>query len=267
GIVLLIACANVANLLLVRADGRQQELAIRAALGAGWRQIARELFVESVALGLLGGALGLWFAYGAIQILLAMAPANLPRLDQVSIDMPVLLFTLAVSIFAGILFGAIPVVKYAGPRVANTLRAGGRTLSQSKERHRARSALVVVQVSLALVLLISSGLMIRTFQALRRVQPGFTNPERLQTLRISIPESLIRDRAAAIRTEQAIMEKLAAIPGVESAGVASTIPMDGGGRRDLLMARDKDYAQTMPPLRRYKFVSPGLVGTMGNQLL
>ena len=156
GIVLLIACANVANLLLVRAEGRQQELAIRAALGAGWGQIARELMVESMLLGALGGALGLVVAFGALRLLTVMAPANLPRIEDVSVDGPVLLFTIAISIVAGLLFGSIPVIKHAGPHLATALRGGGRTASSSRERHRARSTLVVVQVALALVLLISS---------------------------------------------------------------------------------------------------------------
>ena len=134
GMVLLIACANVANLLLVRAEGRQQELAIRAALGAGSGQIARELLLESVTLGLMGGALGLGLAYGALKFLVKMGPASLPRLDDIEIDLNVLLFTLAISLVAGVLFGLIPVFKYAGPQLAGTLRGGGRTLSQSRER-------------------------------------------------------------------------------------------------------------------------------------
>ena len=185
GVVLLIACANVANLLLVRADGRQQEMAIRAALGAGWAQIARELLAESVALGFLGGAIGLGLAYGALQLLVAMAPA-LPRMDEISVDVPVLLFTLAISLVAGLVFGLIPVLKYTGRQVATALRGGGRTLSASRERHRARNVLAIVQVALALVLLIGSGLMIRTFQALKHVDPGFVRPAEVQTLRISI---------------------------------------------------------------------------------
>ena len=172
GLVLLIACANVANLLLVRAEGRQQELAIRAALGAGWGRIAREMLLESLTLGVLGGVLGLGLAYAAVRILVAKGPATLPRLNEIGIDPLVLAFTLGVSLFAGLLFGLIPVVKYAGPHLATALRAGGRCLSQSRERHRARNTLVVVQVALALVLLIGSGLMIRTFQALRNIQPG-----------------------------------------------------------------------------------------------
>jgi len=266
GMVLLIACANVANLLLVRAEARQQELAIRAALGAGWSQIARELLLESVTLGILGGMAGLAIAYGATQFLLSHAPAHLPRLDQISIDPVVLLFTLGISLFAGAVFGLIPVIKYAGPRVAGALRAGGRTLSQSKERHRARSVLVVAQVALALVLLISAGLMIRSFEALRHVEPGFAHPEEIQTLMLSIPQ--MPDKVQIVRTEQAILDKIAAIPGVASVGLSSTIPMDGMGWHDPILTEDYPEVSTrIPPLRNFKFVSPGLLQTMGNRLV
>ena len=265
GIVLLIACANVANLLLVRAEGRQQELAIRAALGAGWRDIVRELLMESVTLGLLGGALGLGLAYGAVQALIALAPANLPRLNEISVDPAVILFTLAAALVTGILFGMIPVIKYAGPRIGTALRGSGRTSSQSRERHRARSVLVVVQVGLAMVLLIGSGLMIRTFQALRRVDPGF-DPKDALTLRIAIPASQVKDPTAAIQLEQAILDKIRAIPGVASAGLSTGMPTEPY-RADLVYARDKTYSQSTPPLRWLKFVSPGLLGAMGNRLI
>ena len=153
GLVLLIACANVANLLLVRAEARQQELAIRAALGAGWRRIARAMLVESMTLGVLGGAVGLGLAYAALRILVAKGPDTLPRLREIGIDPVVLAFALGVSLLSGVLFGVIPVVKYAGPRLATALRGVGRTFSDGRERHRARNTLVVVQVALALVLL------------------------------------------------------------------------------------------------------------------
>jgi predicted permease len=265
GIVLLIACANVANLLLVRAEGRQHELAIRAALGAGWRDIAQELLMESVALGLLGGALGLGLAYGAIRALIAMAPTHLPRLSEISIDPAVILFTFVIALVTGVLFGMIPVIKYAGPQIVNALRGGGRTASQSRERHEARNVLVVVQVALALVLLIGSGLMIRTFQALRRVDPGF-DPKGALTLRIAIPETQVKDPDAVMQLEQGILEKIRAIPGVTAAGITSVIPGDGSGGYDQVYARDRTY-QTVPPLRRLKFVSPGLLATMGNRLV
>jgi putative ABC transport system permease protein len=268
GMVLLIACANVANLLLVRAEGRQQELAIRAALGAGSFEIARELLIESVGLALMGGVLGLGLAAVALRVLVAYGPANLPRLDEISLDPLVLLFTFAISLAAGVLFGLIPVFKYAGPRLANALRSGGRTLSVSRERHRARSVLVVVQVALALVLLIGSGLMIRTFQALKQVQPGFTAPEEVQTLRLSIPEAQVKDPERTVRMQQDILMKIGTLPGVSSAAMISISPMDGQGWADPVFAEGRTYTEgQLPPLRRYKFVSPGLFKTMGNRLI
>jgi len=268
GMVLLIACANVANLLLVRAEGRQQELAVRSALGASRGRIAYELLAESVILGLVGGVAGLGLAYGAVRALIALAPGNLPRLDNISIDATVLLFTFAISIVAGLLFGAIPVFKYAGPHVAAGLRGGGRTSSASRERHRARTTLVVVQVALALVLLVSSGLMIRTFQALRHVHPGFANPQEVLTLTLSIPSAQVKEPEAVVRTHQAIIDKIAAVPGVTSVGLTTIVPMTRSGWHDPIFAADKTYeASQIPPIRLFKFLSPGLLKTMGNTLV
>jgi predicted permease len=160
------------------------------------------------------------------------------------------------------------VFKYVGPGLVGALRAGGRTASHSRERHRARNTLVVVQVALALVLLVGSGLMIRTFQALKRVQPGFTRPEELQTLRISIPRTQVPELVDVVRTEQAIMEKIAAIPGVSSVGLTSVVPMSNSGWHDPIFTEDHiDLGSQIPPLRLYKFVSPGLIKTMGNTVI
>jgi putative ABC transport system permease protein len=207
-------------------------------------------------------------AYGALKLLVAVAPANLPRIENISIDGTVLLFTLGVSLLAGLLFGAIPVVKYAGPQLGTALRAGGRTLSQSKERHRARNVLVVVQVALALVLLIGSGLMIRTFQTLKHVQPGFTDPQQLQTMRITITQAMVKGDVEVVRKEQELLDKIAALPGVTSVGLTSIVPMTNSGWTDGLFAQDHVYSESqIPPLRRFKMVSPGLLKTMGNSLI
>jgi predicted permease len=268
GVVLLIACANVANLLLVRAEGRQQEFAVRVAIGASWGRLASGLLMESVILGLLGGVAGLILAYGALRLLLSAAPDFLPRIENISIDPPAMLFTLALSVLAGLLFGVIPVIKHAAPRVTLALRAGGRTLSQSREAHRARNTLVVLQMALAVVLLISSGLMIRTFQALRRVQPGFSAPTELQTMRIFIPEAQVKEPVRVIRMIQEMQEKLAAIPGVSFAAFANSVPTDGNNSTDLLYAEDRTYREgQLPPLRRFKFVAPGFFQTMGTRLI
>ena len=172
GLVLLIACANVANLLLVRAEGRQQELAIRAALGAGWGRIAREMLLESVTLGILGGVLGLGLAYGALRLLVAMGPATLPRLSEIGIDPLVLGFTLGGLAVRGPAVRPHPGAEIRGTACGDCAARRRAHHQPGRERHRARNTLVVVQVALALVLLVGSGLMIRTFQALRSVQPG-----------------------------------------------------------------------------------------------
>jgi predicted permease len=268
GMVLLIACANVANLLLVRVEGRRQELAVRAALGAGRGRIAAELMLESIILGLLGSLIGLGLAYAALRVLVAMAPAGLPRINEIGIDGTVLLFTLGISLFASLLFGCIPIFKYAGARLSTGIREGGRSLSQSREQHRARSVLVVVQVALALVLLVCSGLMIRTFRALTKVQPGFVDPATVQTFRISIPEAEVKDAELAAHMEEAILRKIEEIPGVSLASISTSIPMDGNTSSDPVFAQDRNYAEgQLPALRRFKFVAPGFPQTLGTPLI
>jgi predicted permease len=268
GTVLLIACANVANLLLVRMEGRKQELALRSALGASWGRIAGELLLESLILGLLGSVFGLGLAYGALKVLVAIAPAGLPRINEVGINGPVLLFTLIVAMLASLLFGCVPILKYAGARLTTGIREGGRGLSQSKEQHRARNSLVVVQVALALVLLICSGLMIRTFRALTKVNPGFTSPAELQTFRISIPETHVKEPESVIRMEEEILHKLEAIPGVSSVSIGTRLPMDSDGWHDPILIQGRTYAEgEFPPLRLFKFVSPGLLKTLGTPLV
>ena len=268
GMVLLIACANVANLLLVRMEGRRQELALRSALGASWGRIAGELLLESVILGLFGSVLGLGLAYGALRVLVAIAPAGLPRISEVGINGPVLLFTLLVSLLASLLFGCVPILKYAGARLTTGIREGGRGLSQSKEQHRTRNTLVVVQVALALVLLICSGLMIRTFRALTKVNPGFVAPAGLQTFRISIPETHVKEAESVIRMEEEILHKLEAIPGVSSVSIGTKLPMDGDGWHDPILLEGRTYAEgEFPPLRLFKFVSPGFLKTLGTPLV
>ncbi len=265
-LVLLIACANVANLLLVRAEGRHQELAIRAALGAGRAALARHLILESLVLGLLGGALGLAFAFAALRLLISLAP-SLPRLDQISLNPPVLLFALAASLLSALLFGLVPVFKFTGPNLAIALRGGSRTQAGSRERNSARAALVVLQVSLAVVLLISSGLMIRTFQALRNVDPGFTGPGELQAFRVDIPETQVKDPAAVLRMEQDIRDRLLAIPAVSSVAISDRVPMGGIGWHDLVIREDVPYVEgKIPPVRAFTTITPGFFSTIGARL-
>jgi predicted permease len=266
GIVMLIACTNVANLLLVRADGRQQELAVRSALGAGRWRIARELLLESMTLGLLGGAVGVGVAYAGLRLLIAIGPANLPRLSEISLDGQSLAFTLMLSVLSGLLFGFIPVLRYA--RQAVPLIGAMRTASTSRDRQRGRNLLVVAQVAMALLLLISAVLMIRTFNAMRNVDPGFSDPPSLQVMRISIPETLVRDPQTVTRIQNSIQDKLAAIPGVSSAGFAVSVPMSGAEPNwDGIYLEGKNYEGEEPPLRLFNFVSPGYFHTAGTRFV
>ncbi|MFP5235904.1 MAG: ABC transporter permease [Acidobacteriota bacterium] len=269
-LVLLVACANVANLLLVRVEGRRQELAIRSALGADRRNIMAAILLESLLLGFAGSLIGLALAYGALRVLIASAPTGLPRLHEIGIDVHVLLFTFSLAFFVSVVIGMIPVLKYSGVRATTGLREGGRALSQSRERHRARKVLVIVQVALALVLLICSGLMIRTFRALARVSPGFTDPASIEAFSIYIPETQIPDtqNERVLRTEQAIQSKLAAIPGVSSVGMTTSVPLSGNYSYDPVYAKDRAYRDgELPPIRSFKFVSPDYFSTMGTPLV
>ncbi len=266
GIVLLIACANGANLLLVRADGRRQELSIRAALGAGWKRIARDLLLESALLGVAGGACGLALAYGALRALAALGPEHLPRIHEIRIDPIALAFTLGTSLAAGLLFGLIPVWRYARPHLSEGLR-GGRSLSASRQRHHARNVLIAVQVALAMVLLVSSGLMIRTFQALRRVDPGFSRPQEVETFRVSIPDTQVRDAEMVIRTEEAVLRKIQSLAGVSAVGMVDTLPMDPGSTHPLYAEDQTPNDGSVPVIRRFKMVAPGYAAAVGSRLI
>ena len=263
GVVLLIACANVANLFLVRAEARHHELAMRAALGASRGRIARTLLSESLLLALGGGALALLFARGAVGMLRRMAPAELPRLDEIGLDWPVLLFTLGLALLSA---GALTLVGLWRFRTVGTiaLKDAVRSAAVSRRRH-ARHALVITQVALALTLMIVSGLMLRTFAALLQVPPGYQRPEDVLTFRVAIPEGLIADDLQAARTLQNISERVARVPGVSSVGLASAITMDGEDNGNPFYV--EDMPRTDPPMRRYRSVAPGFVETMGNRMV
>jgi len=267
GVVLLIACGNVANLFLVRAEGRHQELAMRAALGASRGRIARALLSESVVLAVAGGMLGVALAAAAIGLLRTIAPAELPRVDDIGIDVTVLFFTLAVSVLSGALFGVFAVLRFGSPSIA-AIKEGGRSASDAPARHRTRNALVVGQVALALTLLIVAGLMIRTFIAMRQVDPGFTRPQEVQTFVLAIPAGLISDPQQAARTHESVAERLARVPGVASVGLSSSITMDGEDNGNYIAIEEfPDPEGAMPRLRRFKSFAPGYFETMGNRLV
>jgi putative ABC transport system permease protein len=267
GVVLLIACGNVANLFLVRAEARQQELAMRAALGASRARLSRALLSESLVLALAGGALGLIVAAASLGLLRWMAPAYLPRLDEIAIDPTVLFFTLIVSMLSGSAFGAFAMRRFGRPNIA-ALKEGGRSVSDSPARHRTRHALVVAQVGLSLTLLIVSGLMIRTFIAMRQIDPGFKDPAQVQTFVVAVPATFISDPDQAARTHQNVAERIAQVPGVTSVGMASSITMDGENNGNYLMVEDfPDPDGVAMKLRRFKSLTPGYVEAMGNRVV
>ena len=268
GVVMLIACTNVANLLLVRADARQQELAVRSALGAGRWRIVRELLLESMTLGLLGGTAGVAVASAGLRLLTRIGPAELPRLSEISLDGWSIAFTLTLSVLSGLFFGAIPAVRYAPSRQRLTLLGAARTASTSRERQRGRNLLVVSQVAMALVLLIGAVLMIRTFMAMRNVDPGFSDPRSLQVMRLSIPGTLVQDPQTVTRMQNSILDKLAVIPGVSSTGFAASVPMSGAEPNwDEIFIEGKNYEGANPPMRLYNYVSPGYFHTAGTRFV
>jgi len=268
GLILLIACANVANLLLVKAESRQHERGIKLALGAGRAQILQESLTESLWLGAAGGSLGLAVAYGGLRLLRFMEPGNLPRLAEISIDAPVLLFALAASLISCLLFGWLPALKFVGYAPAPALRMGGRSAGTNRERHRAQSVLVVGQVSLALILLVTSGLILRTFQEIRKVRPGFTSPEQVQTFGLAISKSQVPQAERVVQMWKDILERLAAIPGVPAAGLASSLPMDDTRNQNPIVAEGtRGEPAANPPIRTFKFVSPGFLAATGTRVI
>jgi predicted permease len=231
----------------------------------------RALLLESVWLGLVGGALGLALAYVGLHFLLALAPVGVPRLGEIAIDTRALAFTLVLSLLSGLLFGSVPALKYARPRISAALHGEGRTLRHSRERHRARDVLVVAQVALALVLLVSAGLMIRTLHALLAVEPGFTQPEYIQTARINIPALVAPAPEQAARMHQRILDELAAIPGVTAVAFSNLMPMPLEGvappSAGLQAEGRTDDAGGSRSLRAFKYVGPGLFHTLGARLI
>ena len=268
-VVLLMACANVATLLLVRAESRRQEFAIRAALGAWWTRLARSLLVESLLLAAIGGAIGVAVAAAGLRLLLLVEPANLPRLGEISIDPQVIAFAAAVTLVCGLLFGVISIGKYFGGRFTAAVGIGTRAATIIRDGHRSQHALVAVQMALALVLLVSSGLMIRSFQALRGIEPGFEDPETVEGFTTSIPASMESDLDRVMRLQREVLDRIAAIPGVTSVALTTRMPMDPNTRWSAALAHeDRPHdGRAAPPNRQVKVISPGAFGTFGTPLV
>ncbi len=268
GVVLLIACANVANLFLVRAEGKEGEMAVRTALGATGSRIGWEYLKESLLLGIMGGVGGVILAQVGLRSLVAMAPANLPRMEEVTLSPTVLLFTLAVSLGAGLFFGSFPMLRSGRDRLVDSLKEGGRSGMRDQGRHRVQNLLAVSQMALALVLLVASGLMLRTFQNVRNTSPGFGNPEEVLALQLYIPPQEVPGTAEMASTFEVIARRLQEVPGVSSVGLATAIPMDGSGNVNPFYVEgqilDPDGARLS---RRHKWIGPSYLSTMQIPLL
>jgi putative ABC transport system permease protein len=265
-LVLLIACANVANLLLARATVREKEFAIRTALGAGRGRIIRQLLTESLLLALIGGGIGLLLAVWGIEALVALAPEGLPRVKEVAIDSTAILFTLGVSVMTGLVFGLAPALQSSRSGVSETLKEGGRGASGGPRRQRMRNVLVVAEVALALVLLVGAGLMIRSFLHLQQVDPGF-NPQNALIASVSLSRSKYQNDQQQAAFLKSVTERLSASPGVKAAGATQTLPMWG----DYLLGF---HVQGRPPHNPgeetsadYCAVTPGYFDAMGIRLV
>jgi putative ABC transport system permease protein len=266
-IILLIACANVANLFLVRAEGRQREVAVRSALGATRWSITRLFLDESLALSLTGGALGLALAAAGVRVLVALRPENLPRLEEIAIDGTVLAFTVAVSLLSGLLVGLFAALRYGRPDLIPALKEGGRGGTAGRERLFARNALVVIQMALSLVLLVGAGLMVKSFWHLREVSPGL-DPKNVLTVRLNLPESEYKTVQAPARFVVQLLEKVAALPGVESAAVTTLLPLSGSGSNNGHVIEDRPLTPGgLPEVLATRWVSPSYFETMRIPLL
>ena len=271
-LVLLIACANVANLLLVRASARQREIAIRRALGATRARLMRQFITESLMLALTGGAIGLLIAVWGVAGLVRLSPANLVRLGDVSVDKTVLLFTLVVSVATGILFGLVPAIQASNPDLQETLKDAARGATGGARRNRVRNLLVISEFALALMLLVSAALLIRSFRQLQQVDPGF-NPQNVLTARLWLPQPNLPETGpyfkhpARVALYRRIMDRISGMPGVQAVGAVSQVPL-GGGRANAPFtiegqALDSDTPNTGQPF----LASPGYFEALGIQLV
>jgi len=269
GLLLLIACANVANLVLVRTQSRRPELSVRTALGARWADIARVVLAENAILGLAGGAVGVALAYFSLPYLLTLGGDDLPYIMTVRIDLTVLLAAVPISALATFVFAFIPILRFARPRtqLAESLH-GARGIAEGHEGNRARHMLLVAQVALAFVLLIGCGMMVRTFVALRQVDPGFQDPSSVQTFQLTLPTTTADsgpEPGPIIRMQHAIADRLATVPGVQSAAFTSAndgLPLDGDGRSYSIFVEGKVVGDTLPRPKEVQFASPRFFETM-----
>ncbi len=262
GFVLLIACANVANLLLARAAARQKEIAVRTALGAGRWRIIRQLLTESVLLSVVGGAFGLLIGYWGVKALIALNEDRIPRANEISLDWRVMLFTFGVSILTGILFGIVPAIQTTKTDLHETLKEGGRSAAAAT-KHWVRSVLVVTEIALALAVLIGAGLLVKSFMRVQEVNPGF-NPQGLLTMSLSLPDFKYSEAPQRANFYKQLINDLRPLPGVQSAGAVSVLPLSGGGSSGSfrIEGRDVPRGQSSPHGARWA-ATPDYFKTLG----
>ena len=268
GLLLLIALANVANLFIVRAEGRSREIALRTAIGASRWDLFRQFLQESLTLSVAGGIFGLAFAWAALRALVALAPSSLPRLHEIGINAPVVGFAAVIALATGLVFGCLPTLRMGTKQLFGALKEGGRSSTAGRGRHLVRHGLVVTQIGLALVLLIGSGLMFRTFSGLLDADPGYDVEANVLTFGASVPRALISDNAEVSRLQQRYLDELARLPGVESVGAVTNVPLSNSGSSDGLWVEGFFPPEgQLPPIRRWKFASDGYLETMGRPLV
>ncbi|HEY4306185.1 MAG TPA: ABC transporter permease [Gemmatimonadaceae bacterium] len=267
-LVLIVTCANVANLLLVRADGRYRELSVRAALGAGQRRILAHFFTEAALLACVSAALGLGVAAIAIRLLVRAGPVEIPRLSEVGVDGAVVAFTVVVAFIVAIACSAFPAIRFVRSDLLGGLRDGGRGGTAGGRRQRARSALVSAQVALALVVLTTSGLLMKSFSRLGAVRPGF-NPDGVTTLWVSLTQQRYPTNESVMQFYQELSRRAALIPGVQSVGLTSRVPliMDGMNQNPLYVEGDASNDKRIPPLNIYVTTDSGYFKTMSIPLI
>ena len=264
--VLLIVCVNIANLLLARAAGRGREFAIRRAIGAGTSQLMRQILAESVLLSTAGGVLGLALAFWSLQVILASAPADLPRINEIMIDARVLAIALAASILCGILFGWLPAWRVSRNDPQEGLKAGSRTISEGRQSGRARAILVSLEVALSTVCLIAAGLLLSSFARLMRVDKGF-EVERIVTVGLSLPATRYPDRPQRAEFLRRALDSVQSLPGVAAAGVSNLLPLTGEGSNNILTLEGRPAPLIERPIADFRCISPDYFRAMGIPLL
>ncbi len=267
GFLLLISCANVAGLLLVRASGREKEIVLRSALGAGRPRIVRQLLTESVVLALLGGSVGLIAALWGTQALVALAPEGIPRLSEVGADFRVLAFVLSIVLGTGLLFGLAPAIQSLGRTSTLSAIVGGSRVTSTRARSRLRNGLIVSEVAVSLLLLVGAGLTVRTYIALNGVDPGF-DPRRTLSARVDIPERLYPSEVEQRGFYRETLERVRAVPGVLSAGGVLSLPINSGIQGDLVFAIEgRPLVPGEESHGGYQLASPDYFGTLGIPIL